>query len=324
MPRSKQKHYTSLQNKRSSTGMRPFVICCIASVLLLTFYLREGEGGPIHAVRSGVTSITAPVRMVGSVVAAPFNAVGNAFSNLTASQESLSELREENKRLTAEVASLNEAQKTAERLEGLLGLQSTYNLESTAARIIGSSSDAWSQTVTIDKGSIDGMAVGMAVCNSGGVIGQVIEVSAGTSTVRLLTDENSGVAAMVQSSRAQGVLQGQPDGSLRLDYVTADFEVAVGDIVITSGLGGVFPKGLPLGTVSSVSRASNATYYTIVVRAQSLAENNEEVLVITSVSQDQAASPEDVAAANDGAASTSKQQADSADGGSADSDASEE
>lgn len=291
--------------------MRPFVLCCLISLLLLTFYIREGEGGPIHSVRSVVNTVATPVRMVGSVVAAPFHAIGNVVSNVTAPQETLSELREQNEQLTAEVAKLTEAEKTAERLEGLLGLQSTYSLESTAARIVGGSSDAWSQTVTIDKGTIDGLEVGMAVCNSGGAIGQIVEVSASSSTVRLLTDENSGISAMVQRSRAQGILQGQPDGSLLLNYVTADSDVSVGDIVITSGLGGVFPKGLPLGTVTSVNRASNATYYTVTVRAQSLAENNEEVLVITSVAAKQAASDEDVAEANAQAAGTGSASASS-------------
>ena len=291
--------------------MRPFVLCCLISLLLLTFYIREGESGPIHSVRSVVNTVTTPVRMVGSVVAAPFHAIGNVVSNVTAPQETLSELREQNEQLTAEVAKLTEAEKTAERLEGLLGLQSTYSLESTAARIVGGSSDAWSQTVTIDKGTIDGLEVGMAVCNSGGAIGQIVEVSASSSTVRLLTDENSGISAMVQRSRAQGILQGQPDGSLLLNYVTADSDVSVGDIVITSGLGGVFPKGLPLGTVTSVNRASNATYYTVTVRAQSLAENNEEVLVITSVAAEQAASDEDVAEANTQATGTGSASASS-------------
>ncbi|MDY2776941.1 MAG: rod shape-determining protein MreC [Collinsella sp.] len=306
MQRSNKNRYTSaLRPKRRSSGMRPFIVCLVVSLLLLTFYLREGEMGPIHAVRGAVTTITSPVRMAGSIVASPFHAIGNAFSNLTAPQETLSELREENERLTSEVARLTESQKTATRLEDLLDLKSTYNLNSSAARIIGGSSDAWSRTVTLDKGSADGFAVGMPVCNSGGVIGQIIEVAANTSTVRLLTDENSGIAAMVQSSRAQGVLQGQPDGTLLLSYVSSDADVSVGDIIITSGLGGTYPKGLPLGTVSSVNRAGNATYYTIVVRAQSLAENNEEVLVITSVSQEQMPTAEEVAAANSGTAAAS-------------------
>lgn len=298
--------------------MRPFVICCLVSLLLLTFYVREGEAGVIHSIRSGVNTVATPVRMVGAVVATPFNAIGNVFTNLSAPQETLSELKKQNEELTSELAQLTEAEKTAERLESLLGLQSTYNLQSTAARIIGTTGDAWSQTVTIDKGSANGFEIGMPVCNSGGVIGQIIEVSAATSTVRLINDENSGVSAMVQSTRAQGILQGQPDGTLMLSYVPADADVKVGDVIITSGLGGRFPKGLPLGMVSSVSRAANATYYTIVVRAISTAESNEEVLVITSLTDEQAASSEDVAAANtaaqgNGAASTQDASADSAD-----------
>lgn len=274
------------------------IVLCVISLLLLTFYLREGDTGPIHSVRGGVMTVTSPVRMLGSAVAAPFGALGNIAQNATASSETLSELKKRNEELTAQVAELSEAQETAERLEKLVGLKSTYSLESTAARIIGSTGDAWTDSVIIDKGSASGFEVGMPVCSSGGVIGQIIEVSANTSTVRLITDDQSGVSAMIQGSRAQGVLQGQADGTLRLEYVVSDAEVATGDIVITSGIGGTFPKGLPLGTVASIDRAPNAVYYTIVVRAASSAESNEEVLVITSVSEDQIASDEEVDSAN--------------------------
>ena len=274
------------------------IVLCVISLLLLTFYLREGDTGPIHAVRGGVMTATSPVRMLGSAVAAPFGALGNIAQNATASSETLSELKKRNEELTAQVAELSEAQETAERLEKLVGLKSTYSLESTAARIIGSTGDAWTDSVIIDKGSASGFEVGMPVCSSGGVIGQIIEVSANTSTVRLITDDQSGVSAMIQGSRVQGVLQGQADGTLRLEYVVSDAEVATGDIVITSGIGGTFPKGLPLGTVASIDRAPNAVYYTIVVRAASSAESNEEVLVITSVSEDQIASDDEVDSAN--------------------------
>ncbi|OUN88990.1 rod shape-determining protein MreC [[Collinsella] massiliensis] len=272
---------------------------CVISVLLLTFSIREGDAGIIHAARSVVMTVTTPVRYLGSVIAAPFNAVGNIASNLTASPATLSDLEAENEELRAKVAELSEAQATAERLESLLGLQSTYSLQSTAARIIGESGDAWSRTVTIDKGSADGLAINMPVCNAAGIIGQIIEVSPTTATVRLVTDENSGISAMVQSTRAQGILQGQPDGTLRLEYVTVDSDVKEGDIIVSSGLGGVYPKGLPLGVVSSVDRPDNASYYTIVVTpASSETENNEEVLVITSLTDEQRATDDDVASSN--------------------------
>ena len=298
MPRT-QGFSSHLNNRRQSTGLRPLIVFVIVSVLLLTFYIREGESGPIHAVRSGVSVVMTPARALGSVVARPFNALGNVTANLTASRETLEELERQNEELTARVAELSEAEATAERLQSLLDLQSTYNLQSTAARIVGASSDAWSQTVTIDKGSADGLAINMPVCNSAGVIGQIIEVSVNSATVRLSTDENSGISAMVQATRAQGMLQGQPDGTLLLEYVSVDSDVQEGDIIITSGIGGVYPKGLPLGTVTSVTREPNGLYYTIVVSAAARAENNEEVRVITSLTEEQAASDEDVAEAND-------------------------
>ena len=289
---------TVSKRNEGAGGVPALIVCCLISVLLLTFYLREGESGPIHTARSVTMTITSPVRVVGSVAALPFHAVGNVWSNITAPQDTLSELKKQNQELTSQLAELKEAKKTAQRLEDLVKLKSSYSLKSTAARIIGGTGDAWSDTVTLDKGTSSGFAVGMPVCNSGGAIGQIIEVSGSTSTVRLLTDDSSAISAMVQTSRAQGMLEGQPDGSLRLSYVPVDADVKVGDLVITSGIGGAFPKGLPLGTVSSVEKASNDTYYTIVVRVQSTAESNEEVLVVTSLTADQAASDADVQSAN--------------------------
>ena len=307
MPRKQGSSY-NFGARRQASGVRPLIIFSIISVVLLTFYIREGDAGMLHGVRSVVSTVSTPVRIVGSAVATPFQGMGNVLGNLTASRETLDQLERENAELKSRVAELSEADAAAERLEGLLELRSTYNLQSTAARIIGESTDAWSQTVTIDKGTADGIDVNMPVTNSAGVIGQVVEVSATTATVRLATDENSGISAMVQASRAQGMLRGQADGTLRLDYVSADADVEEGDLIITSGIGGVYPKGLLLGTVSSVTVEANATYATITVSPASRAENNEEVLVITSLTEEQAASDEDIAAANDAPQGSSREQ----------------
>ena len=293
------KHTYSAQIKRKqSSGLRPLIVFCMISFLTLTMFLREGDTGILHSIRAGVTTVTSPVRMVGAVVVSPFTSISNVASNLTADDKTLSELKRENAELQAQVIELQEAGSDARRLEELLGLQSTYQLQSTAARINGASADAWSKTVTIDKGTLDGLTVNMPVTNSAGVIGQIVEVSPNSATVRLLTDENSGVSAMIQSTRAQGMLNGQPDGTLRLDYVPADALVQIDDLVITSGLGGVYPKGLPLGRVIAVDKADNALYYSIIVEPFAHAESFEEVLIITSLTQEQRATEEDVASAN--------------------------
>lgn len=314
---------TRFRRTDADGGLRICIVLVVLSLVMFTASVREGDGpGVFTTARGAWMTITMPIRWVGGAVTAPFQGLGNIFANLTADQERLSELKAENERLVARNAELEESEQTARRLESLLGLQSLYNLQSTGARIISGSTDSWSSTVTIDKGTAAGIAVGMPVTDSNGAIGQIIRCGAASSTVRLVTDENSSVSAMVQSSRAQGVLRGSVDGTLHLTLVRTDQNVEVGDTVVTSGLGGVFPKGLPLGTVISVERTSGALYYDIEVEPLSSTESFEEVLVITSLTEDQKPTAEEVAQADQQDSSSNNAQG-SASGDSGDTDTSE-
>jgi rod shape-determining protein MreC len=169
-----------------------------------------------------------------------------------------------------------------------------YNLQSSAAHVIAGSTNSWTQSVMLDKGKSSGFVVGMPVTDSSGAVGQIIECSSTTCTVRLLTDEESSISAMIQSTRAQGMLEGSIDGTLHLSYIRTDQTVNVGDLVVTSGLGGVFPKGLPLGKVSVVDRTPGSTYYSIVVEPFGRLDNLEEVLVITSLTEEQQATTDEI------------------------------
>ncbi len=257
-----------------------------------------GSSSPLELVRGAFQTVASPVRYLGSTVSAPFQGLGNIITNLTTDQQTLSDLQAENERLQARNAELEEAEQTASRLQSLLDLQDSYSLQSTAARIISSSSDSWTSTVTIDKGSTSGLTVGMPIMASNGVIGQIIQCNPTTSVVRLVKDESSSISAMVQSSRAQGMLTGSATGQITLELIRTGQSVEVGDVVVTSGLGGVFPKGLPLGRVTSVENNPGALYLDIVVEPFARTENNEEILVITSLTEGQEASAEDIAAAD--------------------------
>ena len=257
-----------------------------------------GDAGPIAGVRSAFMTVTTPVRYLGATVTAPFQGLGNIFANLTSDQGTLSDLKAENERLQARNAELEESEQTASRLQELLGIKDTYNLQSTAARIISGSVDSWSSTVTIDKGTADGLSVGMPVTASNGVIGQIVECGATSATVRLLTDESSSISAMVQTSRAQGMLVGSAAGQVELTLIRTSQTVNVGDVIVTSGLGGVFPKGLPLGKVTSVDSNPGSLYLDIVVEPFAHTENFEEVLVVTSLTQEQQATSEDISQAD--------------------------
>lgn len=287
-----------VRNSGPDSGLRLMAVLLAVSIGIFALGSHEDGTGVLNAIRGGFNTAMTPIRYVGVGVTAPFRALGNVFSNLTASQETLTQLQQEKADLEAKNAQLEEAERTAQRLQDLLALQDTYSLQSTAARIISASTDSWTRTVTLDKGSASGIAVGMPVTDSTGAIGQVIECGATSSTVRLLADENSSVSAMVQSSRAQGILKGSADGTLSLTLVATDQTVSVGDMVVTSGLGGVFPKGLPLGKVTSVNREDGALYYDISVEPLSKTEGFEEVLVITSLTEGQQASADDIAEAD--------------------------
>lgn len=277
---------------------RSLVILTILSLVICIIGFTEGDSGILHSARGVFQIVATPVRFVGAVVTSPVQGIGTVFTNLTASSDSLSDLQAENESLKGQVAQLSEYEHDVDTLTGLLELRSTHNLASTAARVVAQSNDSWTSTITIDKGSSAGLAVGMPVTSEAGVIGQISECGPTSSSVRLISDEKSGVSALVQSSRAQGQLVGSPDASLHLTMVRTDQQVSVGDSVVTSGLGGVYPKGLPIGSISIVTKAPGALYYDITVKPLSNAPNLEEVLVITAVREDQQGTPEDARAAD--------------------------
>ena len=283
----------------SSNGVpRSLIVLSVISLALFVLGVREGDSGLLHGVRGVFQTVATPARVVGSVVASPVSGISNVVGNLTADSQTLSDLKAENDDLKAQVARLTEYEDEANTLTDLLQLRNQYSLDSTAARVIARSTDSWSSTITIDKGTTSGIQTGMPVMTSTGVVGQVSECGPTTATVRLITDESSGVSAKVQSSGAQGQLQGSADGTLHLNLIRTDQQVSTGDSVVTSGLGGVYPKGLPVGTVSNVTKSSGSLYYDITVEPLASVGSLEEVLVVTSLSGDQQATADDAAAAN--------------------------
>ncbi|MDO4428101.1 MAG: rod shape-determining protein MreC [Atopobiaceae bacterium] len=283
---------------KQSAGLRELVVCLVVSVALFTWSCQSGGSGPLEAIRGVFQTVTMPVTYLGAAISSPLRGLGNIFANLTADQATLTELEAQVGELQAQNAELEERASSAERLQGLLDLQDSNDLRSTAAHVISGSTDSWSATVTLDKGSAAGLTPGMPVTSASGVVGQIISCSATTSTVRLLTDESSSISAMVQSTRAQGMLNGSASGEVTLELVSTNQDVEVGSVIVTSGLGGVFPKGLPIGEVASVSGDPSGLYLDIVVDLYADPWATEEVLVITSLTDDQRATAEDIAEAD--------------------------
>lgn len=255
----------------------------VASVVMMTVYGREGETGPLHTLQSAVSGAVSPLRIVGGSIESATSTVGDTVDNITADQSTLSGLREYNEQLVQQYSQMEEYKQEAQRLQKLLDLKDTYQIEGTGARVIGRSSEAWSQTVIINKGSDDGVSTGQTVMGTSGVVGQIVSTSSHTATVRLLTDPQSGAAAMVQSSRAEGILRGSLVGLLYLEDLDADAEVNVGDVVVTSGLGGSYARGLIIGTVVKVDAQQGDTSRRAVVSPNDAISTLEDVLVVSSV-----------------------------------------
>jgi len=164
-------------------------------------------------------------------------------------------------------------------LRQLLELRQRAELETTAAEIIAAGASPEFRTVTIDKGSGDGLVADMAVISPGGVVGRVILSSPRAAKVQLLIDRNAAAGAVVERSRAQGVVVGVGADGLRMDYVPGTADVKPGDLVVTSGIDGIYPKGFVIGTVETVERGPGS-YHQIKIRPAVDFSRIEEVLVV--------------------------------------------
>jgi rod shape-determining protein MreC len=166
------------------------------------------------------------------------------------------------------------------QLEQLLALRDRSNLQTVAAEVIAASASPDFRTLTIDKGTSEGLKADMAVIAAAGVVGRLVVPSAGAAKVQLLIDRNAAAGALIERSRAQGVaVGGGDDDRLRLDYVSEASDVVVGDLVVTSGIDGIYPKGFTLGHIDSVQKSGPA-YKRITIKPAVNFSSLETVLVV--------------------------------------------
>jgi rod shape-determining protein MreC len=196
-------------------------------------------------------------------------------------------VRAENRRLNEQIEQmrlnqvrLSEDAEQAHRLQQLLAFKEQVIAKTVAAQVIGSSASDLSKSIYIDKGSNDGIAQDMPVITATGIVGKVLRVYPSTSLVLLINDQTSGVGALLEKSRLQGVVHGTPNGELMLERVMSDEQVAPGETVLSSGGDQIFPKGLPVGTVTHVS-PGRELFLDIKVKPAADLSRLEEVLVVT-------------------------------------------
>lgn len=222
-----------------------------------------------------------PLQIGAQATASWLAGVRQSYVNWLDLKSEYEALKERVVELEAERNRLLEAEATNRRLRELLEFRAQLPSGSITAAVIANSASTWFRSCLLDKGSADGVRKGMAVVTSLGVVGQVVSVTSRTAKVLLLTDPNSGVDVVIQRSRARGIVAGSLDDGLVMKYVKRSEDIQEGDRLITSGLDGVFPKGLVVGTVNRVRKRNFGLFQLVGVSPAVVSSQIEEVLVVS-------------------------------------------
>ena len=190
------------------------------------------------------------------------------------------EFQRENAELRAQLGSMTELKMENERLGKLLGFKQAANMELLAGRVIGRDLVLDHQTIWIDRGTEHGVKKNMATITTGGVVGYIYRTEATTSQILLLTDRYAVIDAIVQRSRARGFVEGNSKDQARLRYLKRSDDVQVGDLIVTSGLNNIFPKGFQIGTVTSIDKSRYGMTQDVEIKPVVEAMNLEEVFVV--------------------------------------------
>lgn len=266
-----------MTSSRTSSWLLTVGAIAIAGILLSV----AGLGGPLRSV-TGV--FAAPLEgMLNHLTSPLVDLVGHAGSYGTMRDENR-DLRVENERLRADTARLREDQTRAIDVADLLNLRTirpndTYALASVIAR----DPSPGRTVVAINRGSSDGIVEGMVVLGRGGaLVGTIERVELTMAWVRLLTDARSDVNALIQESRAQALVSGQPNGAITMQFLAEGVDVRPGDSVVTSGLGGSYPSGLLIGRVAKVEGSTLDLFKRVQIEPQVRLPSVESVAVLTS------------------------------------------
>ncbi len=250
-------------------------------LILSILFLALHETRILAPVEQGLQVILAPLQRATTALVRNIGDLSQTVREVRELRVRVAELEEQVDALTVENVRLREYEAEVVQLRGLLGFVQANPtwaflgadvvgrsacIHAPCGEVVGQEPNPYLRTITINVGQADGVSVGMPVVTGGAVlVGRVVETGLHTSKVRLVTDTGHSVAAILQQSRATGLVVGQADGSLRMLYIPQEDTVQVGDIVLTSGLGGAFPRGLILGQVVQVVKQDFALFQEAIV-----------------------------------------------------------
>ena len=249
------------------------------SLLTLGLLLAGRDGTSVQGRSVGL--VASPVQGGARSIAGGLGSLVDRYLLLVGAREEAARLQRESADLRRELLAAEEVYLENRRLKTLLNFKEATELPLLPARVVGRSASNWFRTLTLDKGSDEGVLRNSPVVTADGVIGRVYQVSSSASRVLLLTDTSSAVDAVVQRSRAQAVVEGRLAPLCRILDLARTDDVKPGDQVVTSGLGDVYPKGLLLGEIVSVEPVKGGVFRMAELRPSADFSRLEEVFVVT-------------------------------------------
>jgi rod shape-determining protein MreC len=251
----------------------------LVSLLLLTVQTRGGGTG-----RAGEL-VTIAVTPVQSLLVRIHRGALNLWANYVdwkSVRRDNATLHEENEHLRVQAMQAGETREENARLRRLLVLKDRLPLATVAGEVIGREAGGWVRSLTVNRGRGDGISQQTPVIVPDGLVGRVVQVHRGAAVIQLLNDPASTVGAVVQRTRTAGLVEGDAGGTVRFKFMARDgASVAPGDLVVTSGLGTLFPKGLPVGRVIKIEDKGSALFHFAVLAPAVDFSRVEEVLLVT-------------------------------------------
>jgi rod shape-determining protein MreC len=247
-------------------------------LLLLTLQMRGNTAGASDLLAVLTTPIQSALARVNRATVGVWSTY-REWKNVRAENR---RLREEAQRLRVEALRVTETVEENQRLRRLLALKQAMPLATLSGEVIAREWGGWVRSLTVNRGRADHVVRLTAVIGPDGLIGRVVDVRPGASIVQVLTDPASTVGAVVVRTRTQGIVEGEPRGTLRFKYMARDGSgIQVGDLVVSSGAGGLFPRGIPVGRVRAIDDRGSALFsYAQLAPAVDFARIDEVLLIV--------------------------------------------
>lgn len=268
------------------------VLLITTSLVLITIDFRSKGDSPLDAVGRFVVTVLSPIQEGLAKIGRPIGNFVRGFTEVPSLRARVEALDRENAALQAQIEQQTDVFRENRSLRRLLGLRDRLDLETVSAQVIGIGPSNFERTLFIDRGTSDGVRLGMPVIGGAGLVGRVIAAGPSSSEVLLIVDRSSSVAGRLAGSGETGILEGTGGATLRFEILNPDARVRKGDRVVTSGYdGGVYPAGVPIGIVTEVPKQQGALSRVVTVRPFVNFTGLDYLLLVVEVPADSGRSP---------------------------------